>query len=253
MEHPSPIIPDSWQSLKQFTNARIALGSTGVAVPLKELLQFRLAHAHARDAVYALLNEQEIIRGLEQLQLSFSLLHSKAQHRDAYLQRPDLGRQLHEASAAQLKNSNDSCDIAILIADGLSATAVNEHALPLLQCLIPMLLQAGFVLAPINLVQQARVAIADEVGVLLHAKCTVVLIGERPGLSSPDSMGAYLTYAPAIGATDECRNCISNIRPAGMDVVTAANKVFYLIQEAFRLQYSGVALKDNAQNTALPE
>ncbi|MGG9964468.1 ethanolamine ammonia-lyase subunit EutC [Ferruginibacter sp. SUN106] len=237
---------DSWQSLKKFTAARIALGSTGVAIPLKELLQFRLAHAHARDAVFSQLNKDVLAEGLKQLQLPFTVLHSKAQNRNEYLQQPGFGRKLNHLSAQQLQHTGTACDIAIIIADGLSATAVNNHALPLLQLLIPLLKQSKFLLAPVNIAEQARVAIGDEVGVLCKAKFSIILIGERPGLSSPDSMGAYLTYAPAVGLTDESRNCISNIRPQGMNYTIAAEKIYYLIKEAFRLQYSGVALKDNA-------
>jgi ethanolamine ammonia-lyase small subunit len=237
---------DNWQSLKKFTAARIALGSTGVTIPLKELLQFRLAHAHARDAVFSQLSKDLLAAGLQQLQLPFMVLHSKAKNRDEYLQQPGFGRQLNNLSAQQLQDTNTGCDITIIIADGLSATAVNNHAIPLLHLLIPLLKQSGFSLAPVNIVEQARVAIGDEVGVLCKAKFSIVLIGERPGLSSPDSMGAYLTYNPVIGLTDESRNCISNIRPEGMSYTTAAEKIYYLIKEAFRLQYSGVALKDNA-------
>ena len=237
---------DAWRSLRQFTAARIALGSTGVAIPLKEVLQFRLAHAHARDAVYSQLNENNLITGLQQMKLPFYLLHSKAQNREVYLQHPGWGRQLNEATAQQFRDVDAGADIAVIIADGLSATAVNDHALPLLQLLFPLLQQSNFSLAPVSIVQQARVAIGDEVGTLLKAKFTVVLIGERPGLSSPDSMGAYLTYNPAIGLTDESRNCISNIRPEGLGYKTAAEKIYYLIKEAFRLQLSGVMLKDNA-------
>lgn len=242
----TPVEEDAWQSLKKFTAARIALGRTGVAIPLKELLAFRLAHAHARDAVYSRLNEEELLKGLQQFNLPFYSLHSKAQTRNDYLQRPDLARQLNDSSAAQLVAANTGCDIAFIIADGLSATAINNHAMQLLQLLIPMLQQSGFSLAPVSIVQQARVAIGDAIGSLLKAKVSVVLIGERPGLSSPDSMGVYITHNPAIGLTDESRNCISNIRPEGMSYKNAAEKIHYLISEAIRLQYSGVALKDNA-------
>lgn len=237
---------DAWQSLKQFTAARIALGSTGVAIPLKEVLQFRLAHAHARDAVFSQLNEAVLLQELVQFKLDCFSLHSNAKDRNEYLQQPNFGRQLNESSVSQLQNINTPCDIALIIADGLSATAINNHAVPLLKVLIPLLRQPDFSLAPITIVQQARVAIGDEISVLLKAKFSIVLIGERPGLSSPDSMGAYLTYNPDIGLTDESRNCISNIRPEGMDYKTAAEKIYYITTEAFRLQYSGVALKDNA-------
>ncbi len=240
------IAQDNWQSLKTFTAARIALGSTGVAMPLKEVLDFKLAHAHARDAVYSLLNETDLVADLEAFQLPIYSLNSKASSRHAYLQRPDFGRQLNEISKKQLENANTApADVAFIIAEGLSATAINNHANPLLQVLIPLLQQAGFSIAPFSIVHQGRVAIADEIGFLLEAQLSVILIGERPGLSSPDSMGAYLTYNPMVGLTDESRNCVSNIRPEGLGYQAAAEKIFYLINEAFRLQYSGVALKDN--------
>ena len=242
----NPIETDTWQSLKSLTPARIALGSTGVAIPLKEVLEFKLAHAHARDAVYSELNEAALITALEPFQRPIYALHSKVQHRHEYLQRPDLGRQLHEASKKQLQTANvPPADVALIIVDGLSATAINNHSIPVLQHLIPLLLKAHFTIAPLSIVHQGRVAIGDEVGSMLNAKFSVVLIGERPGLSSPDSMGAYLTYQPTVGLTDESRNCISNIRLEGMSYQTAAEKIFYLISESFRLQYSGVGLKDN--------
>lgn len=238
---------DAWYPLKQFTAARIALGRTGNAIPLKELLKFRLAHAHARDAVYAGLHSQELVQQLQQFNLPVYLLHSKAKDRNEYLLHPDLGRQLNDASVQHLQNRSASFDIVIILADGLSATAVNHHAVPLLQLLIPFLQQGGYSIA-FAIAQQARVAIGDSVGALMNAKLSLVLIGERPGLSAADSMGAYLTYKPAAGLTDESRNCISNIRPEGMYFAKAAAKIHYLIALSFRLHYSGVMLKDNEQD-----
>ena len=235
------------QSLKAFTQARIALGSTGVSEPLAAALQFRMAHAHARDAVYSMIDVESMQRQLEAQYLSSVIVQSKAQTRQDYIRRPDLGRVLHENSAAKLALWNDvPCDISIAVADGLSAHAVNMHALPLLQILIPQLLRAGLILSPIVLVQQGRVAIADETGHILRAKLSLILIGERPGLSAADSMGAYLTYNPRPGLTDECRNCISNIRPNGLPLEMAAHKAFHLIREAMRLQLTGVQLKDES-------
>ena len=231
---------DAWHSLKQFTAARIALGRTGNAIPLKELLKFKLAHAHARDAVYARLHTQELAQQLQQFNLPIYSLHSKAKDRNEYLLHPDLGRQLNDASVQLLQNRSASFDIVLVLADGLSATAINHHAVPLLQLLIPLLQQANFSVA-ITTAQEARVAVGDAVG-------SLVLIGERPGLSAADSMGAYLTYNPTVGLTDESRNCISNIRPEGIDYAKAASKIQYLITASFRLQYSGVALKDDEQD-----
>jgi ethanolamine ammonia-lyase small subunit len=248
------IQPDPWASLKAFTPARIALGRTGTAIPLQEVLQFRMAHAHARDAVYSLLNTDTLIAQLQSLQLPVNLLHSQAADRYEYLQRPDKGRKLHTDSIGLLTSLADSPiqqSVSIVLADGLSATAINNNALPLLELLLPMLQQATIPLAPLSIVQQARVAIGDEIGSLLKAELVVVLIGERPGLSSPDSLGVYLTYRPQPGLTDEARNCISNIRPEGLSYQAAATKLFYLIRESFRLQLSGVSLKDNEANNLL--
>jgi ethanolamine ammonia-lyase small subunit len=237
---------DPWLSLRAFTPARIALGRTGTAVPLEEVLRFRLAHAHARDAVYSLPDVATLQEQLLALQVPVQVLHSSAADRQEYLQRPDKGRRLDDASAATLSAlTGTGNEVAIVIADGLSATAVNRHAVPLLQQLLPMISDAGIALAPICIVQQGRVAVGDEAGALLQAKAVLVLIGERPGLSSPDSLGIYLTFQPKIGLTDEARNCISNIRPEGLSYKAAAEKAFYLLRESLRLQLSGVHLKDN--------
>lgn len=240
--------PDPWVSLRAFTPARIALGRTGVAIPLQEVLQFRMAHAHARDAVYSLLDTTTLTARLAGLGYAVHDLHSRAADRHEYLQRPDKGRRLNEASAARLSGSGTMppTRLSIVLADGLSATAVNHHALPLLELLIPMLQWGGLTIAPINLVQQGRVAIGDEIGMLQQAAMVIVLIGERPGLSSPDSLGIYLTYRPVVGLTDEARNCISNVRPGGLTYQAAADKLYWLIRESLRLQLSGVALKDEA-------
>ncbi len=236
---------DQWSSLKAFTNARIALGRTGTAVPLNESLLFKLAHAQARDAVYSTLHTEALQEGLQTLQLSSYILHTQARERMIYLQRPDFGRMLDDASAHVLEQDAGGYDLVIIIADGLSATAVNEHAVPLLQLLCPLLQKENISLSPVILLAQGRVAAGDEVGALLRARISLMLIGERPGLTSPDSMGAYLTYAPQKGFTDERRNCISNIRPEGLPYGSACEKIFYLIKESLRLKLSGIGLKDN--------
>lgn len=249
-------IPDSWESLKAFTNARIALGRTGVATPLKEVLDFRMCHAHARDAVYSILKVDELTASLQQFQMSILTVNSKANDRTAYLQRPDLGRKLNDASANNLKNvredsfgeTSHSADVAIIIGDGLSATAINEHAVHVVKKLIPLLKQSVLTIAPLVIAEQARVAIADEIGSLLQARLSLILIGERPGLSSPDSMGAYITYQPSPGKTDESRNCISNIRPEGLGYDLAAAKITNLIKASLQLKLSGIQLKDEEQN-----
>jgi ethanolamine ammonia-lyase small subunit len=237
---------DPWAELKAFTAARIALGRTGSGEPLQAMLQFRLAHAHARDAVYAVLDHQTLLQELHALQQAVFLLHTLAGNRNEYLQYPDRGRRLNEQSVAQLKEFNSTgYDLCLVLADGLSATAINNHAIPVVKLLMPLFDKAGLSVAPVCIVQEGRVAIGDETGSLLKAKLVAVLIGERPGLSSPDSLGVYLTYQPAPGLTDESRNCISNIRPEGLNYTAAAEKVFYLINESLRLQISGVGLKDN--------
>lgn len=239
---------DPWASLRAFTTARIALGRTGTAIPLKEVLAFRLAHAHARDAVYSRLDSTKLQEQLQPFRLPLEVLHSSAADRYEYLQRPDKGRKLEAAAVTQLSSTQKTpqgYDVVLVLGDGLSATAVNMHTYPLLNLLIPMLQGANMRIGPVCLVQQARVAIGDEIGALLQAKTIVMLIGERPGLSAADSLGVYLTYAPRPGLTDEARNCISNIRREGLQYAPAAGKIFYLLQEALRLQLSGVQLKDN--------
>jgi ethanolamine ammonia-lyase small subunit len=232
-------------SLKSFTTARIALGRNGTSVPLKESLGFKLAHANARDAVYSTLDIHNLLAHLRLLHLPVLLAQSKVQNRQEFLQRPDLGRQLDEVSFEQLKNySSDNFDIAFIIGDGLSATAVNAHAFELLKLLVPKFTSAGMTIAPFIVAKNARVALGDGVGELMKARLTIVIIGERPGLSSPDSLSAYITYSPKIGTTDEARNCISNINGQGLGYEAASSKIFYLVQQAFQRKTTGVELKE---------
>ena len=239
--------PDPWAALKAFTAARIALGRTGTSVPLREALAFKLAHAHARDAVYSVLETDRLWAGLTALALSVCHVRSRAATRPEYLQRPDRGRQLAEEFRNLLvEQAPAECDLVVVLADGLSAMAVNDHALPLLGRLLPLLQPAGFRVGPVALAEQARVALGDEIGHVLRARLVLVLIGERPGLSAPHSLGAYLTYGPRPGLTDEARNCVSNIRPEGLDYPSAADKLSFLLREALRQQLSGVDLKDEA-------
>jgi len=245
-----PVIDNPWQALRRFTDARIALGRAGVSLPTRELLAFQLDHARARDAVHLALDTDSLQRQLAAEGFESLLLHSAAADRHVYLQRPDLGRRLDEASAARLaqwqrqQNEPAGYDLAIVIADGLSALAIQQHAVPLLTALNRLLHQEGWRLAPITLVRQGRVAVGDEVGERLQADNLVMLIGERPGLSSPDSLGIYLTHGPKVGLTDASRNCISNVRPAGMNYDEAAYRLHYLLSEARRRGISGVELKD---------
>jgi ethanolamine ammonia-lyase small subunit len=239
------VVTDPWQSLRRFSAARIALGRSGISQPTAPQLAFQLAHARARDAVHAELDHAALAEALSAASgLSCVSLHSAAANRHIYLQRPDLGRELDAPSRAALVPSTDGCDLAIVLADGLSALAIEQNALPLLRSLLPRLASEQWRIAPLAIVRQGRVAIGDEIAHLLHARAVVVLIGERPGLSSPDSMGLYLTWSPRPGLTDAARNCISNVRPAGLTYDAAAFKLHYLLSESRRRQLSGVALKD---------
>jgi ethanolamine ammonia-lyase small subunit len=236
---------DPLSFLKEFTPARIAIGSAGSSIPTNQALAFKLAHAHARDAVYAEMDSDALAEELLQFNLPVLQLHSRALTRAQYLQRPDLGRLTDEDSDNLLTDQITGYDVVIVIADGLSATAIHQNIKGLLQLLIPGLLAAKLKLAPLCMVQQGRVAIADQIGNALKAKLSLILIGERPGLSAADSMGAYLTYGPKPGLKDNARNCISNIRLGGLSNAAACHKIFYLIQEAFKKELSGVELKDN--------
>ena len=241
--------PDPWQGLKRFTAARIALGHTGVSQRTSAQLDFQLAHARARDAVHQELDTASLAQALAAVwpqAVPPVVLHSAAENRKVYLQRPDLGRRLDAPSRAALSEQRGGApyDLAIVVADGLSALAIMQNAPPLLQALQARLAKEPWTLAPLAIVEQGRVAVGDEVGELLGAKLVALLVGERPGLSSPDSMGVYLTWAPRVGLTDERRNCISNVRPAGLGYDEAAAKLHHLLGEARRRQLSGVGLKD---------
>jgi len=237
---------DAWQSLKQYTLARIALGRTGHSIPLNESLNFKMAHAHARDAVYATLDKQTITDRLQATGLDVIAVKSEASSREEYLKRPDKGRRLDFESATWMKNHlhNYNYDVVFVIADGLSARATNSHAVPVLAEMLKAL-RPRFRIAPIILAEQGRVAIGDDIGFICRASVTVILIGERPGLSSPDSLGAYLTYNPKPGLTDESRNCVSNIRPVGLPYEKASEKICTLIRASMVKEISGVMLKDD--------
>ena len=248
-----------WQALRRHTAARIALGRTGVSLPTGAQLAFQLAHAQARDAVQLALDGPALAHGLMQQGLASVQLHSAASSRAMYLQRPDLGRRLDDASRARLAaeaagvGGAAGVDLALVVADGLSALAVQRHAAPLLAALRERLALEAWTVSPVMVVAQGRVAVGDEVGQLLQARAVLVLIGERPGLSSPDSLGLYLTWAPTVGLQDDRRNCISNVRPEGLAYAPAAYRLHYLLSQAFKRQLSGVALKDDtlAEGAAL--
>lgn len=231
-----------WASLKAFTDARIALGRAGTSMPTRELLRFNAAHAAARDAVHAPADFGPLAGALTAAGEVTLNVHSRAADRAEYLRRPDLGRTLAPECLASLQGQSPS-DVVIVVADGLSAGAL-AHAEPLLLLLLPELRAAGLSIGPVVLARQARVALGDPVARALGARLVLVLIGERPGLSSPDSLGAYLTFGPQPQTRDSARNCVSNIRPAGLDVRVAAWRLAHLIRQALRRELSGVALKD---------
>ena len=259
MPVPFPVLTavtdNPWQPLRQFTAARIALGRSGVSLPTLPHLAFQLAHAQARDAVHLALDVPQLLHALESAGLARAgetlVLDSAAADRLQYLHRPDLGRRLSDASRARLQALPAQAtarvfDLAVVMVDGLSALALARQAVPLLRALQPHITTARWSLAPMVIVRQGRVAVGDEIGQLLKARSLLLLIGERPGLSSPDSLGAYLTWMPRAGLTDASRNCLSNIRPGGLLFEEAAIKVHYLLAEMQRRQLSGVPLKDES-------
>ena len=249
----SNVVKNPWGQLRQLTPARIALGRCGTSLPTKPHLEFQLAHARARNAVHHELNTTALQQSLLPLGHDVVLLQSAAESRRVYLQRPDKGRLLSDASRQKLKklpSPAQSYDVVFVIGDGLSALAIEENAARFLKVLLPAIQSGGWRVGPIAVVTEARVAVGDEIGNLLGAGLVVVLIGERPGLSSPDSMGIYMTFRPSVGVTDEARNCISNVRAAGLSYEIAAHKLLYLMTEAKRRGFSGVHLKDEAE--ALP-
>ncbi len=249
----APVPPDPWTALRRHTPARIALGRTGASLPTHEVLAFSLAHAQARDAVHTPFDIQAVTDAVAGLGLAVLPVESAAPDRATYLRRPDLGRQLSEASRAALERApRRPADLAIVVADGLSSTAVHAHAAPLIAALLPLIRAEGWSLSPVVVAHQARVALGDAVGERLGARLVLLLVGERPGLSSPDSLGAYLTFAPRVGLTDAARNCVSNIRTEGLSYDQAAFKLVWLAREALRLGQTGVALKDESDTATLP-
>ncbi len=271
----SSVIENQWAFLREYTEARIGLGRTGVSIPTNHLLDFQLAHAQAQDAVHLPLDTEQVVEQLNKISINVNLLsnvdsnelfqdgyspillHSQAVNRVTYLQRPDLGRRLDLHSCELLKKSIDQTrvpyDLSIVIVDGLSSLAIKENAIKYIQILSHALSEDDnqWKLSPISIVHQGRVAIGDEVGEILKSKITLVLIGERPGLSSPDSLGLYLTWNPKVGLSDVSRNCISNVRSDGLSYEEAVKKTMYLLKEARRLELSGVNLKDRTTDDTL--
>jgi ethanolamine ammonia-lyase small subunit len=250
---PPPRVPDNgpWDTLRSLTAARIGLARTGSAIATAPLLDFKLAHAKARDAVHEPFDGQRLVADLASFGLPVLQVASMADNRRHYLMRPDLGRRLQPESVSILSAHAAAHDVVVVVADGLSAGAVQRHAAPVLAGMLPELRAANWRIAPCVVAVHGRVALGDAVAALLHAVCVAVLIGERPGLSAPDSMGAYLTWAPHPDTTDADRNCISNIRPDGIDYATAAFKLLHLLNAMRSSRTSGVALKDESDRPSI--
>lgn len=239
-----------WEALRRFTDARIALGRAGSSLPTAPLLAFNLAHAQARDAVHRPLDVDALRSELTSKGFETASVRSAAPARDVYLRRPDLGRILSEESAKELESQAKDFDLVFVIADGLSSNAAALHALPLIERTSGRL--DGWRIGPVVVATQARVALGDCIGSILKARIVAVLIGERPGLSSPASLGVYVTYDPVRGCNDAGRNCISNVRPEGLNYDAAAFKLAWLLNEARVRKLTGVGLKDDSA-VSLPE
>jgi ethanolamine ammonia-lyase small subunit len=245
----SQLVRSARPNLRDVTPARVSLPTTGDSIAMEEVLRFQLAHAQARDAVHAVLDLSSLAQRLaeelpilREASIPVLKLRSNAPDRVAYLREPNLGRTLSPDSIKLLHLV--SCQLAITIADGLSALAIERNVIPVLACLLPKLLENHWSIAPLTLVQQGRVGIGDPIGFALGASCSLILIGERPGLSSPDGMSAYLTWSPQPGCTDAERNCLSNIRSGGLLPEAAADRLFWYLQAARKMQQTGVGLKE---------
>jgi ethanolamine ammonia-lyase small subunit len=254
-DEPRTLVQDNpWEALRRFTDARIALGRVGASLPTTQVLEFGVAHALARDAVSAALDVPRLAADLTPIAGAPLVVRSEAADRREYLLRPDRGRVLHPHDVAHdvtsLRATDPPVDVVFVLADGLSAVAVQHHAVPLLAALLP-LLPPGWRLSPPVIATQARVAIGDDIGERLGARVVVVLIGERPGLSAADSLGAYLTFEPRRGRTDAERNCVSNIRPAGLHYTDAARRIAWLMSAAVDRRLTGVGLADESDGTPL--
>jgi ethanolamine ammonia-lyase small subunit len=240
-----------WAYLRSLTAARIGLKRAGASLATGPLLDFKLAHARARDAVREPLDEARLIADLAALRLPVLAVASAAEDRQRYLMRPDLGRRLAPGAQATLAPRGSGFDVVFVVADGLSARAVQIHATPVLAEVLPPLRAEGWRIAPLVIARLGRVAIGDEIASALHADCVVILIGERPGLTAPDSMGAYLTWQPGLGTTDADRNCVSNVRPEGIGYRNAGFKLAYMLHLMRARRLSGVPLKDDSDGLLL--
>ena len=235
---------DPWHDFRAATAARIALGRSGGSLPTRELLSFGLAHARARDAVIRVFNPKFMVDQLGLCGLDAMVLSSATSNRDEYLRRPDLGRRLSDESRKDLSNQSISgCDLCLIISDGLSSSATS-HAAKVAQGLLTQLQAEQWKVAPVMVVPFARVAIQDEIGERIGAAISLILLGERPGLGSPDSLGAYFVHGPRVGKSDADRNCVSNIRPQGLPLADAVATLHYLLNCSRRRKLSGISLKD---------
>ncbi|HWI40525.1 MAG TPA: ethanolamine ammonia-lyase subunit EutC [Verrucomicrobiae bacterium] len=250
----SGALPDPWSPLSAVTPARIALGRAGGSLPTAPLLDFQLAHARARDAVHTEFHPEEVCRRLQEGGFETLRVRSRAAgDRKTYLQRPDLGRRLDDESREELERfpGRGSFDLLLVVGDGLSAPAAERHTPPVMAMVREELERGGWKIAPVVVAEGARVALADEIGQILGAAQVAILLGERPGLSSPHSLGIYLTFAPKIGRSDAERNCISNVRPEGLGYREAARKLVHLVRAARNAGGTGVALKDDSDILSL--
>ena len=245
---PETYTADPWDRLRAFTSARIALGRAGASVPTHEMLAFQMHHARAIDAVYTELDREALEAQLIANGLTSLCLETRADSREEYLLRPDFGRRLNDDSKERLTDAAkdlEKADITVVLVDGLSATALHRNAIPVAMGLIERLRQKRISVSPIPIIRYGRVALQDELGSILKSQIVVSLIGERPGLGSPDSLGAYLVFDPRLGNTDANRNCVSNIRPEGLPHAAAVDTLEWLITESIRRKISGVELKDD--------
>jgi ethanolamine ammonia-lyase small subunit len=246
------VIHDPWEGLKEFTDARIGLGRCGTSLPLSEVLDFKLAHAKARDAVLQPMQIEKMIEELAGDGIASVALSSSVESRNEYLTRPDRGRCLSDNSKKILADKALEVDVCLVVGDGLSSRAIHENGMPFIHSFFSVITKSSFLVSPVCFVDNCRVAIADEIAPFFKAKLSIILIGERPGLSSPNSLGIYLTYGPTPGTTDESRNCISNIRTGGLSIAEGVQKLSYLIENAFIQKESGVYLKDKMGDDYLP-
>ena len=247
-----PVLAEEGKDLRRYTQARVALGRIGSSLRTADVLDFAMAHARARDAVHLALHTENLGSAFEAAGFSVLQVRSEAANRSEYLKRPDLGRRLHPDSQKLLRGNGPvpKDRLTIIVADGLSSLAGNQHALPLVLALRALILE--WTIDTVMIATQARVALSDQIGQLRNAEAALILLGERPGLSSPDSLGAYLTYEPRTGRTDAERNCVSNIHAAGLSYAEAAHKIDYLLHRSREAGRSGISIKDDSQWMSAP-